>query len=232
MTIYSQAKKEISRIKRMVKKIESRGYMVKLPPKYVGAKTTGEVKTKYSRKELASLKALKAKDVYKYATYEMESGKVVKGEVARERERSIAAKKGAVTKSQKSKGFISYRYKAENKVKTNSMIQSIIASGIINEFKSKANYRSGKFAETVYKKAMMFLEDALNKYSREKVAEALQQAKNSGDLLDVYLAYDSTIDVSIQNLANYIDSDYEYKPKNIDDYEDETEESEDENNYQ
>lgn len=224
MSNLSIAQKEISRIKRMVKRIEQRGFEVNLPAKYSGLKRSGEKKTKYTKRDIEELKSFKAKSVYDFAKYRTPSGRVISGKAGRAFERSQASIKGALTKKQQSSGLKPYKISNNQREKRIESIKStIISRAIIDSFRNKNNYRGGKYSETVYEKAIKFLNDALSKYSEEQVAQALQEAKNDGTILEIYMAYDATIDQNLEDLAKYIDKSYEYKPQEADTYEDETE---------
>ena len=117
MSNLSIALKEISRIKRMVKRIEQRGFEVNLPAKYSGLKRSGEKKTRYSSKDIAELKSFKANKVYEFAKYKTPSGRVISGKAGRAFERSQAAIKGAITKKQQSSGLKPYKMSSRQREK-------------------------------------------------------------------------------------------------------------------
>lgn len=185
MSNLSIALKEISRIKRMVKRIEQRGFEVNLPAKYSGLKKTGEQKTRYSRKDIEQLKSFKAKNVYKYSTYKLPTGKTVKGIVGREYERSMAAKKAAITRQQMSEGLKPYKTEHLNmdrKEKAKMISRSIINNAIISEF-LKLGLEADNLQDADLKN---FIEKLRAEgVSDSDIADGLQRAKSDGEFAEL-----------------------------------------------
>lgn len=85
--------RELSRIKRGIKRLEQRGYTFDKPP-------VKEV-TRPTRLSVEKLQKITAKDLYKYAKYTTEEGKKISGEERRKQERQESAKKSAETRRRK-----------------------------------------------------------------------------------------------------------------------------------
>lgn len=185
MSNLSIAQKEISRIKRMVKRIEQRGFEVNLPAKYSGLKRGGEKKTKYTRRDIEELKSFKAKSVYDFAKYRTPSGRVISGKAGRAFERSQASIKGALTKKQQSSGLKPYKTKDVNigrKEIATMVSRSIINNAIINEF-LKLGLEADNLQDADLKN---FIEKLRAEgMSDSDIADGLQRAKSDGEFAEL-----------------------------------------------
>ena len=202
-TLFQQAQKEIKRIKRAVSRIEKRGY--------VFGKIPGINKKSYSRKDVEKLKNLKAKDLYKYAT-----AFGLRGEVYRERERSIAAQKGAIKRKYnlnveieeekeddeefERKGW--YRSKGKSTRPTASVSWDIIYN-FLDEDRWIHLYNGLSLSS--YQEFVDFIYNEIGKDDGDasRVADCLQSAKNAGVFYECQHSYDFNYKQNLSELQKY-----------------------------
>lgn len=187
--LLNEAKKEIKRIERMAKRAGKRGYTFDLPKAYKGQTRKGTEKTRYTKKEVESLKAVKTKDLYKYAKYKTPSGDVVSGEAGLKMERSAAGKKGYIRRKQRE------YYES----------QSIIADAMIDEFLNERNYFRRWRSPSVYPKAVNWINEMIAKYGKLRVGQVLSDHQE--DVKVIYGSYDETIDFNLSLLEARFDED-------------------------
>lgn len=176
------AEKLIKSIKKKATRMEKRGYKVELPKSLKGLSRKGTEKTRWTRKEVETLRGIKTKYLYQYATYTTPEGAVISGVEGRKYERRAAAKKGLERKRQ--------REWAES--------QSIIAKALIENFRDESNYWRRWRAKTVYQKAMQWLDGAIAKYGELRVGMVLMEYPEEVKI--VYASYDETIDHNLSLL--------------------------------
>lgn len=241
MTLYQEAQKELKRIQRRISAIEKRGYsFTNLPFKYRGVTRYGEKKTKWSRKEVESLRSTKAKDLYKFATYHQKyidnEGKVIerniKGTSARQIEREKAAQKAAITRiaNRSTSGNIRKRNLGEvpkgnardlstqqkglkdirNRTDILSRTQSMVSTIIINTFLDKSKFNNSIKANEVYPKTVAKINELIDKYGKDKVADAIQQAGKTGLMQDIQNAYNDEIDEALERLEEMFGEDWRF----------------------
>lgn len=198
-TLFQQAQKEIRRLEKAARRIEKRGYEFNLPFRYT---KEGGLKTRYSRKEVESLKSLKAKDLYKYATaYGMS------GESYRELERSRAAKKGAETRKEFRKPFDFSdieRNRQEilesKRAREKEELVSISGSIIRNFLDRKEFLKEPKFTDVGYQIVVDFIDNMIDRFGVNAVAQAIQLGILDGSVREVHASYDSNVAVNLKKL--------------------------------
>lgn len=215
--LYKEAQKELKRIQRSISSIEKRGYsFIKLPPKFFGATRYGEEKTKWSRKEVESLRAIKAKDLYKYAVYSTETGEVISGEEGRHLERSIAAKKAAETRKlwYSSERTTMYELKKDIRLERS---RSMISDLIISNFLDITKFNPSKLADEVYPKTRDFINSMIAERGKNYVANAIQLAAADGMTEVVQQSYNWNIDFHLSEFASrYFNEDIKIEDNHID----------------
>lgn len=195
MTLYKQAQKELRRIQRSISSIEKRGYsFTKLPLKFRGATRYGEKKTRWSKKEVESLKATKAKDLYKYAEYRTKSGRMVRGEVGREIEREKAATKAAQTR----KAIRNY-IRQDTESAFEIMPWSTVSRMTIDDFLDRKTFIN--FTDRAYEKVVDWIKNKIEEFGEDKVSRALQLAKNEGMMTELK-RYKNRVDLNLSKLEN------------------------------
>ena len=221
ITLHKQAQKEINRIRRTVNEMEKRGYEFNLPPKFAGATRYGEVKTKWSRAEVESLKQTKAKQLYQYAKYVTPEGKTVSGVRGREIEREKAGRKAAETRKIR-------EYERRVRVKTPRSyeqeeryerdMKSIISSAIIEGFLDEFSFAHHTTDLTVAPKTAAFIDRMRGIYSDAEIADFLQKAQVAKGLLNVvHDSYDWNIDKNLFELESYFGKSIGIEDNHIDD---------------
>ena len=215
--LYKEAQKELKRIQRSISSIEKRGYsFTKLPAKFLGATRSGEEKTKWSRKEVESLRAVKAKDLYKYAVYNTETGEVISGEEGRFLERSAAAKKAAETR----KNWYSSDRTTMRELKKDTRMErtrSMISDLIISNFLDVTKFNPSKLADEVYPKTRAFINSMIEQYGKNYVANAIQLAAADGMTEVVQQSYNWNIDFHLSEFASkYFNEDVKVEDNHID----------------
>lgn len=169
-------KKQVKRLKQAVRRAEKRGYIV---PENVIPKQPKRI----TKKSVERLKKITTKEIYsKSEKLDFETGELIPGEVARKQERSESAKKAAKTRKEK-------RYNAEKGESEYYEPQyETFPSGadiIIGNFKADMT-RFPEFAQPIVNK---WLDRLLRDYSKEDVAEMLENAASQGLGVDYSIAY-------------------------------------------
>lgn len=169
-------KKQVKRLKQAVRRAEKRGYIV---PENVIPKQPKRI----TKKSVERLKKITTKEIYsKSEKLDFETGELIPGEVARKQERSESAKKAAKTRKEK-------RYNAEKG-------ESEYYEPQYETFPSAAdiviaNFRAelARFPEVAQPIVNKWLDRLLNDYSKEDVAEMLENAAAQGLGIDYSIAY-------------------------------------------
>lgn len=183
-------KKQVKRLKQAVRRAEKRGYIV---PENVIPKQPKKI----TQKSVERLKKITTKEIYsKSEKLDFETGELIPGEVAREQERSEAAKKAAKTRKEK-------RYNAEKGESEYYEPQyDTFPSGadiIIGNFKAEMS----RFPEVAQPIANQWLDRLLIDYSKEDVAEMLENAAAQGLGVDYSIAYRE--DLLLDRLSEMLD---------------------------
>lgn len=183
-------KKQVKRLKQAVRRAEKRGYIV---PENVIPKQPKKI----TQKSVERLKKITTKEIYsKSEKLDFETGELIPGEVARKQERSEAAKKAAKTRKEK-------RYNAEKGESEYYEPQyDTFPSGadiIIGNFKAEMS----RFPEVAQPIANQWLDRLLIDYSKEDVAEMLENAAAQGLGVDYSIAYRE--DLLLDRLSEMLD---------------------------
>lgn len=183
-------KKQVKRIKQAIRRAEKRGYIV---PDNIIPKQTKKI----TRKSVERLKKITTNDIYaKSEKLDLETGELVPGLVARKEERSALSKKAAKTRKEKrynaDKGESEYY---EPQYETFPSAADIII----------ANFRANltRFPEVAQPLVNQWLNRLLNDYSKEDVAEMLENAAAQGLGIDYSIAYRE--DLLIDRLSEMLD---------------------------
>lgn len=169
-------KKQVKRLKQAVRRAEKRGYIV---PENVIPKQPKRI----TKKSVERLKKITTKEIYsKSEKLDIETGELTPGEVARKQERSESAKKAAKTRKEK-------RYNAEKGESEYYEPQyETFPSGadiIIGNFKAEMT----RFPEVAQPIVNKWLDRLLRDYSKEDIAEMLENAASQGLGVDYSIAY-------------------------------------------
>ncbi len=169
-------KKQVKRLKQAVRRAEKRGYIV---PENVIPKQPKRI----TKKSVERLKKITTKEIYsKSEKLDIETGELIPGEVARKQERSESAKKAAKTRKEK-------RYNAEKGESEYYEPQyETFPSGadiIIGNFKAEMT----RFPEVAQPIVNKWLDSLLRDYSKEDIAEMLENAASQGLGVDYSIAY-------------------------------------------
>lgn len=169
-------KKQVKRLKQAVRRAEKRGYIV---PENVIPKQPKRI----TKKSVERLKKITTKEIYsKSEKLDIETGELIPGEVARKQERSESAKKAAKTRKEK-------RYNAEKGESEYYEPQyETFPSGadiIIGNFKAEMT----RFPEVAQPIVNKWLDRLLRDYSKEDIAEMLENAASQGLGVDYSIAY-------------------------------------------
>lgn len=183
-------KKQVKRLKQAVRRAEKRGYII---PDNIIPKQPKRI----TRKSVERLKKITTKDIYaKSEKLDIETGELISGEAARKQERSEAAKKSAKTRKEK-------RYNAEKG-------ESEYYEPQYETFPSAAdivisNFRAdlARFPEVAQPLVNQWLNRLLNDYSKEDVAEMLENAAAQGLGIDYSIAYRE--DLLLDRLSEMLD---------------------------
>lgn len=183
-------KKQVKRLKQAVRRAEKRGYIV---PENVIPKQPKRI----TKKSVERLKKITPKEIYsKSEKLDFETGELIPGEVARKQERSEAAKKAAKTRKEK-------RYNAEKGESEYYEAQyETFPSGadiIIGNFRAEMS----RFPEVAYPIVTQWLDRLLRDYSKEDVAEMLENAAAQGLGVDYSIAYRE--DLLLDRLSEMLD---------------------------
>lgn len=183
-------KKQVKRIKQAISRAEKRGYIV---PDNIIPKQPKKI----TRKSVERLKKITTSDIYaKSEKLDLETGELIPGEVARKQERSEAAKKSAKTRKERrynpEKGESEYY---EPQYETFPSAADIII----------ANFRANltRFPEVAQPLVNQWLNRLLNDYSKEDVAEMLENAAAQGLGIDYSIAYRE--DLLLDRLSEMLD---------------------------
>lgn len=183
-------KKQLKRLKQAVRRAEKRGYIV---PENVIPKQPKRI----TKKSVERLKKIATKEIYsKSEKLDFETGELIPGEVARKQERSEAAKKAAKTRKEKrynaKKGESEYYEPQYNTFPSGADI-------IIGNFKAEMS----RFPEVAQPIANQWLDRLLIDYSKEDVAEMLENAAAQGLGVDYSIAYRE--DLLLDRLSEMLD---------------------------
>ena len=183
-------KKQVKRLKQAVRRAEKRGYIV---PENVIPKQPKRI----TKKSVERLKKITTDKIYsKSEKLDFETGELIPGEVARKQERSEAAKKAAKTRKEK-------RYNAEKGESEYYEPQyETFPSGadiIIGNFRDEM----ARFPEVAYPIVTQWLDRLLRDYSKEDVAEMLENAAAHGLGVDYSIAYRE--DLLLDRLSEMLD---------------------------
>lgn len=183
-------KKQVKRLKQAVRRAEKRGYIV---PENVIPKQPKRI----TKKSVERLKKITTKEIYsKSEKLDFETGELIPGEVARKQERSESAKKAAKTRKEK-------RYNAEKGESEYYEPQyETFPSGadiIIGNFKAEMT----RFPEVAQPIVNQWLDRLLRDYSKEDVAEMLENASAQGLGVDYSIAYRE--DLLLDRLSEMLD---------------------------
>lgn len=168
--------KQVKRLKQAIRRAEKRGYII--PDDIIP-----EQPKRVTRKSVERLKKITTKDIYaKSEKLDLETGKLIPGEVARKDERSKASKKAAQKRKEK-------RYNAQQGESENyeSQYESFPSAAdiIIGNFRAELT----RFPEVARPLVNQWLDRLLNDYSKEDVAEMLENAAAQGLGIDYSIAY-------------------------------------------
>lgn len=168
--------KQVKRLKQAVRRAEKRGYII--PNNIIP-----DQPKRITRKSVERLKKITTKDIYaKSEKLDFETGELIPGETARKLERSEAAKKGARTKREK-------RYNADKGESEYYDLQyetfPSATDIVISNFRAEAT----RFPEVAQPIVNQWLDRLLRDYSKEDVAEMLENAAAQGLGIDYSIAY-------------------------------------------
>lgn len=183
-------RKQVKRLKQAVRRAEKRGYII--PDNIIP-----EQPKRITRKSVERLKKITTKEIYaKSERLDFETGELIPGEVARKAERSAASKKAAQTRREK-------RYNEQ-------LGESEYYEPKYEEFPSGAdiviqNFRAEltRFPEVAQPLVNSWLNRLLNDYSKEDVAEMLENAAAQGLGVDYSIAYRE--DLLLDRLSEMLD---------------------------
>lgn len=183
-------KKQLKRLKQAVRRAEKRGYIV---PENVIPKQPKRI----TKKSVERLKKITTKEIYsKSEKLDFETGELIPGKVARKQERSEAANKAAKTRKEK-------RYNAEKGESEYYEPQyETFPSGadiIIGNFRAEM----ARFPEVAQPIVNQWLDRLLRDYSKEDVAEMLENAAAQGLGVDYSIAYRE--DLLLDRLSEMLD---------------------------
>ena len=169
-------RKQVKRLKQAVRRAEKRGYII--PDDIIP-----EQPKRVTRKSVERLKKITTKDIYaKSEKLDFETGELIPGEVARKDERSKTSKKAAQTRKEK-------RYNAQQGESEYYEPQyetfPSAADIVIGNFRAELT----RFSEVAQPLVNQWLDRLLNDYSKEDVAEMLENAAAQGLGIDYSIAY-------------------------------------------
>lgn len=182
--------KQVKRLKQAIRRAEKRGYIV--PDNIIP-----ERPKRITRKTVERLKKITTDDIYKKSEkLDFETGELILGETARKAERSEAAKKASQTRRDK-------RYNAERGESEYYEPQyetfPSAADIVISNFRAEAT----RFPEVAQPIVNQWLDRLLRDYSKEDVAEMLENAAAQGLGIDYSIAYRE--DLILDRLSEMID---------------------------
>lgn len=172
-------KKQVKRLKQAISRSEKRGYIV---PENILPKQPKRVTTK----SVERLNKITTKEIYaKSEKLDFETGELIPGEVARKQEKSESAKKAAKTrKAKKEKRYNADRGESED-YEYNYNDFPDMADIIISNFRAEMT----RFPEIAYPIVTEWLDRLLRDYSKEDVAEMLENAASQGLGIDYSIVY-------------------------------------------
>lgn len=183
-------KKQVKRIKQAIRRAEKRGYIV---PDNIIPKQPKRI----TRKSVERLKKITTNDIYANSEkLDLETGELVPGEVARKAERSAASKKAARTR--RDKRYNAQQGKSEYYVPQYETFPSA-ADIVIGNFRAELT----RFPEVARPLVNQWLDRLLNDYSKEDVAEMLENAAAQGLGIDYSIAYRE--DLLLDRLSEMLD---------------------------
>lgn len=164
-------KKQVKRLKQEIRRAEKRGY---LAPENILPKQPKKITTK----SVEQLKKITPKEIYeKSEKLDFETGELIPGEVAR--------KKAAKTrKAKKEKRYNADRGESED-YEYNYNDFPDMADIIISNFRAEMT----RFPEIAYPIVTEWLDRLLRDYSKEDIAEMLENAASQGLGIDYSIAY-------------------------------------------
>ena len=169
-------KKQVKRIKQAIRRAEKRGYIV---PDNIIPKQPKRI----TRKSVERLKKITTNDIYANSEkLDLETGELVPGEVARKEERSALSKKAARTR--RDKRYNAQPGKSEYYEPQYETFPSA-ADIVIGNFRAELT----RFPEVARPLVNQWLDRLLNDYSKEDVAEMLENAAAQGLGIDYSIAY-------------------------------------------
>lgn len=183
-------KKQVKRLKQAIRRAEKRGYVI--PDDIIPQRSK-----RVTRKAVERLKSITTNDIYaKSEKIDFDTGELIPGEVARKLERSESAKKAARTRREK-------RYNAEKGESEYYEPQyetfPSAADIVISNFRAEAS----RFPEVAQPIINQWLNRLLNDYSKEDVAEMLENAASQGLGVDYSIAYRE--DLLLDRLSEIMD---------------------------
>lgn len=183
-------KKQVKRLKQAKRRAEKRGYVI--PDDIIPQQPK-----RVTRKAVERLKSITTNDIYaKSEKIDFDTGELIPGELARKAERSEAAKKAARTRREK-------RYNAEKGESEYYEPQyetfPSAADIVISNFRAEAS----RFPEVAQPIINQWLNRLLNDYSKEDVAEMLENAASEGLGINYSIAYRE--DLLLDRLSEIMD---------------------------
>lgn len=183
-------KKQVKRLKQAVRRAEKRGYII--PDDIIP-----EQPKRITRKSVERLKKITTKEIYaKSEKLDFETGELIPGEIARKQERSKASKKAAQTRREKR--YNSQLGESEYYEPDYEAFPSA-ADIVISNFRAEAS----RFPEVAQPIVNQWLNRLLNDYSKEDVAEMLENAAAQGLGIDYSIAYRE--DLLLDRLSELLD---------------------------
>lgn len=182
--------KQVKRLKQAIRRAEKRGYII--PGGIIP-----EQPKRVTRKSVERLKKITTKDIYaKSEKLDLETGELIPGEVAIKDERSKASKKAAQKRKEKR-----YNAKQGESEYYESQYETFPSAAdiVIANFRAELT----RFPEVVQPLVNQWLDRLLNDYSKEDVAEMLENAAAQGLGIDYSIAYRE--DLLLDRLSEMLD---------------------------
>jgi hypothetical protein len=162
--------KEIDRIKKSIKRVEKRGFVV--PDNFIP-----EMPKRVTAKQLNKVKNINTKDIYSKAQkLDYETGELKKAKESIKADRSESAKRGWETR----------RKNQENKHPYETGNMPSFSTIVISNFLAEVSH----FPEVAYPIFKRWLNELIANYGENDVAEMLEGAKNEGYFITNKIAYD------------------------------------------
>ena len=183
-------KKQLKRLKQAISRAEKRGYS--FPEDIIPKKPK-----RITRKTVERLKKIKTTDLYEKAEkLDIETGELIPGIEARKLEKSEAAKK--VAKTRKEKRYNADKGESEYYEPQYEAFPSA-ADIVISNFRAEAT----RFPEVAQPIVNQWLDRLLREYSKEDVAEMLENAAAQGLGIDYSISYRE--DLLLDRLSEILD---------------------------